>query len=95
MSEQLGEDLYKANGCFYCHNQFVRETDWAMGNNSEPGDFFYTSPNFMGTERTGPSLAAIGGKRPTVWHIYHYTDPRSVSPELHYASVRLFIRWRA
>ena len=80
LSEQAGENLYKANGCFYCHNQFIREYDWAMGENSEPGDFYYTSPNFMGTERTGPSLAAIGGKRPTNWHIYHYNDPRSVSP---------------
>lgn len=80
VEEQAGENVYKANGCFYCHNQFIRETDWAMGDNSEPGDFYYSIPNFMGTERTGPSLGAIGGKRPTQWHFYHYTDPRSVSP---------------
>jgi len=78
--EALGQSQYKANGCFYCHNQFIRETDWAMGDGSEPGDFFYSTPNFMGTERTGPPLGAIGGKRPTLWHIYHYKDPRSVSP---------------
>ncbi len=80
VSQQRGEDVYKANGCFYCHNQFIREFDWAMGDNSEPGDYYYSSPNFMGTERTGPSLGAIGGKRPSEWHIFHYTDPRSVSP---------------
>ena len=78
--EQRGEDLYKANGCFYCHNQFVRPQDWAMGATSANGDFYYTTPNFMGTERTGPSLGQIGGKRPTEWHILHHENPRSVSP---------------
>jgi cytochrome c oxidase cbb3-type subunit I/II len=78
--QQAGQAVYKANGCFYCHNQFIREFDWAMGESSEPGDFFYSVPNFLGTERTGPSLGAIGGKRPTVWHFFHYADPRSVSP---------------
>jgi cytochrome c oxidase cbb3-type subunit I/II len=78
--QKNGEDIYKANGCFYCHNQFIREFDWAMGENSKPGDFYYSIPNFLGTERTGPALGAIGGKRPTEWHMLHYTDPRSVSP---------------
>jgi len=79
--EQRGEDLYKANGCFYCHNQFVRPQDWAMGITSENGDFYYSIPNFLGTERTGPSLSQIGGKRPTEWHVAHHQDPRSVTPQ--------------
>ncbi len=78
--EQMGEDLYRENGCFYCHNQFVRPQDWAMGEISENGDFYYSVPNFLGTERTGPSLGQIGGKRPTEWHLIHHQDPRSVSP---------------
>lgn len=78
--EQQGEDLYRENGCFYCHNQFVRPQDWAMGEISENGDFYYSEPNFLGTERTGPSLGQIGGKRPTEWHVIHHIDPRSVSP---------------
>lgn len=78
--EMQGEDLYKSLGCFYCHNQFVRPQDWAMGFTSNPGDFYYSVPNFLGTERTGPSLGQIGGKRPTEWHILHHTDPREVSP---------------
>jgi cytochrome c oxidase cbb3-type subunit I/II len=75
-----GQTLYKSLGCFYCHNQFVRPQDWAMGYTSQPGDFYYSVPNFMGTERTGPSLSQIGGKVPTEWHIAHHKDPRSVSP---------------
>jgi cytochrome c oxidase cbb3-type subunit I/II len=78
--EAMGEQLYRANGCFYCHNQFVRPQDWAMGDTSENGDFYYSVPNFLGTERTGPSLGQIGGKRPTEWHVLHHEDPRSVSP---------------
>jgi cytochrome c oxidase cbb3-type subunit I/II len=75
-----GQALYKNLGCFYCHNQFVRPQDWAMGYTSQSGDFYYSVPNFLGTERTGPSLGQIGGKVPTEWHIAHHTDPRSVSP---------------
>jgi cytochrome c oxidase cbb3-type subunit I/II len=79
-SQEAGQNIYKANGCFYCHNQFIREVDWAMGEESEPGDFYYSVPNLFGTERTGPALGAIGGKRPTEWHKAHDKDPRSVSP---------------
>ncbi len=80
-AQQLqGQQLYKSLGCFYCHNQFVRPQDWAMGYTSQAGDFYYSTPNFLGTERTGPSLGQIGGKRPTAWHIMHHTDPRLVSP---------------
>ena len=75
-----GQALYKSLGCFYCHNQFIRPQDWAMGYTSEAGDFYYSTPNFLGTERTGPNLGQIGGKRPTVWNVQHIKDPRSVSP---------------
>jgi len=80
VAEEAGQAVYKANGCFYCHNQFIRPQDWAMGTTSESGDFYYSTPNFLGTERTGPSLGQIGGKRPTEWHMIHDTDPRQVSP---------------
>jgi cytochrome c oxidase cbb3-type subunit I/II len=78
--QQQGLLLYKANGCEYCHNQFIRPQDWAMGVTSQAGDFYYSVPNFLGTERTGPSLGQIGGKRPTVWDIAHIVNPRSRSP---------------
>jgi cytochrome c oxidase cbb3-type subunit I/II len=80
VQETEGQALYREEGCFYCHNQFVRPQDWAMGYESHPGDFYYSVPNFMGTERTGPPLAQIGGKVPTEWHVAHHKDPRSVSP---------------
>jgi cytochrome c oxidase cbb3-type subunit I/II len=79
-TETEGQALYKNLGCSYCHNQFIRPQDWAMGYTSQPGDYYFSVPNFLGTERTGPSLGQIGGKLPTEWHITHHTDPRSVSP---------------
>jgi cytochrome c oxidase cbb3-type subunit I/II len=78
--EYEGEQIYRQNGCVYCHSQFVRPQDWAMGDISEAGDFYYSIPNFLGTERTGPNLGQVGGKRPTEWIMQHYIDPRSVSP---------------
>jgi cytochrome c oxidase cbb3-type subunit I/II len=80
VAEAQGQDLYKNLGCFYCHNQFVRPQDWAMGYTSQPGDFYYSVPNFLGTERTGPPLGQVGGKMPTEWHVAHHIEPRSVSP---------------
>lgn len=78
--EERGEQIYKENGCVYCHSQFTRPQDWARGEVSQRGDFFYSQPHFLGTERTGPNLAKIGGKRPTEWHMRHYENPRNVSP---------------
>jgi cbb3-type cytochrome c oxidase subunit I len=75
-----GQELYKNLGCVYCHSQFVRPQDWAMGDNSQLGDFYYAVPNFLGTERTGPNLGQIGGMRPYEWQVQHHIDPRSVSP---------------
>ena len=78
--EAEGRGLYMNLGCFYCHSQQVRLYDWGLGDPSQKGDFIYNSPQSLGTERTGPDLAQIGGMRPTVWHYLHHRDPRSVSP---------------
>jgi cytochrome c oxidase cbb3-type subunit I/II len=78
--EAKGRSLYMNLGCFYCHSQQVRLSDWGIGNASLEGDYVFDSPHALGTERTGPDLAQIGGMRPTMWHYLHYRDPRSVSP---------------
>lgn len=78
--EAKGRNLYMSLGCFYCHSQQVRPYDWGFGDPSQMGDYVFDSPHSLGTERTGPDLAQIGGMRPTIWHILHDKDPRSVSP---------------
>ncbi len=75
-----GRELFKSNGCMYCHSQFVRPQDWGLGRTSLSGDYYYDRPHLLGTERTGPDLAQIGGARPTLWDITHHRNPRSVSP---------------
>lgn len=78
--QEQGREIYKEMGCVYCHSQFVRPQDWAIGRISEKGDYYYDSPHFLGTERTGPDLAQIGGMRPTEWHHFHDVDARTTSP---------------
>lgn len=39
-------------------------------------------PPFLGTERIGPDLLAVGTRLPSAtWHYWHLYDPRSVSPD--------------
>lgn len=66
--EQLaGREIYKQNGCFYCHSQQVRavemDTVYLHGTRpSVPSDYVYDRPHFMGTMRTGEDFANIGRK---------------------------------
>ena len=66
-----------------------QSVDWGIGNVSQEGDYVYDSPHALGTERTGPDLAQIGGMRPTIWHQMHDRDPRSVSPGSYNAEFRI------
>jgi cytochrome c oxidase cbb3-type subunit I/II len=47
---------------------------------SQSGEYVYDSPHFLGTRRTGPDLARVGGKYDNTWHLNHLRDPRSTSP---------------
>ncbi len=47
---------------------------------SQPGEYTYDHPHLLGTRRTGPDLARVGGKYDNTWHFNHLRDPRSTSP---------------
>lgn len=47
---------------------------------SQPGEFVYDKPHLLGTRRTGPDLARVGGKYDDTWQITHLRDPGSTSP---------------
>ncbi len=53
--EEAGYRHYKANGCFYCHSQYVRYQDYDYGHDrvAEPGDYLDGPP-------LAPLLAACG-----------------------------------
>jgi cbb3-type cytochrome c oxidase subunit II len=90
--EQWGRDIYLREGCHYCHTQQVRapEADRGMvhqkgdiGPESVPGDYYYQSPVFWGTNRQGPDLAHVASREGigdnVAWHLLHFKNPRGVS----------------
>ncbi len=81
--EQQGRDLYTREGCYTCHSQMIRPMVaeyLRYGEASRAEEFIYDHPFQWGSKRTGPDLARIGGKYPSLWHYTHLMDPRSTSP---------------
>jgi len=75
-----GRKIFYSNGCNYCHTQYVRFNDTAMGPVSDGGDYVFDNPMILGSERTGPDLSYIGRKRSEAWEIGHLKHPRHYSP---------------
>jgi len=83
-----GRDVYRANGCVYCHSQQVRPE--GFGSDLDRGwgprrtvaqDYVGERPVLLGTMRTGPDLANIGARQPSAtWHHLHLYNPRITSP---------------
>lgn len=83
-----GRDVYRANGCVYCHSQQVRPE--GFGSDIDRGwgprrtvaqDYVGERPVLLGTMRTGPDLANIGARQPSAtWHHLHLYNPRITSP---------------
>ncbi len=80
--EEAGRLRYIANGCVYCHSQYVRPQDWDIGAEriSQSGDYHEQRPQLLGAHRTGPDLSQEGGQHPDDWQLAHFTDPRYTSP---------------
>jgi len=78
--QSRGREVFYANGCNYCHTQYVRSEDTAMGPVSEGGNYYFDNPMILGSERTGPDLSYIGRKRSEAWEIEHWKNPRKLSP---------------
>jgi len=89
--EERGRQHYIANGCTYCHSQYIRPQDWGIGAEriAQEGDYYRQSPHLLGSERTGPDLSQEGGEHSNDWHLAHfinprYTRPRSLMPRFEY-----------
>jgi cbb3-type cytochrome oxidase cytochrome c subunit len=78
--QERGRVLFYSNGCNYCHTQYVRYEDTAMGPISQGGNYVFDNPMTLGSERTGPDLSYVGHKRSEQWEINHLKDPRVYSP---------------
>jgi len=85
--ELRGIEVYKKEGCVYCHTQQVRHLDsdqrrygWRLvkAPPSESWEYVNDRYHFLGTKRTGPDLGRVGGKYSSEWHWAHFKDPRNM-----------------
>lgn len=85
--EKEGRDVYRANGCIFCHSQQVHperlRTDIARGwgeRRTVARDYMNHEISQMGTMRTGPDLSNIGVRNPSeTWHQLHLYNPQITS----------------
>ncbi|MCL5096885.1 MAG: cbb3-type cytochrome c oxidase subunit II [Candidatus Omnitrophica bacterium] len=83
-----GREVYRANGCIYCHSQQVRPKGFGgdflrnWGQRRSVGrDYLRDKPVMLGTMRTGPDLTNISLRQPSAsWHMLHLYNPQITSP---------------
>ncbi|MEI6891066.1 MAG: cbb3-type cytochrome c oxidase subunit II [Pontiella sp.] len=85
--EERGIATYLSEGCVYCHTQQIRglasdrrRYGWRLveAPSSESWEYVNDKKHFLGTKRTGPDLARVGGKYSSEWHWAHFKDPRNM-----------------
>ncbi|MBE9032897.1 cbb3-type cytochrome c oxidase subunit II [filamentous cyanobacterium LEGE 11480] len=92
-TEQHGRQIYLREGCVYCHSQQVRsvKADEPLSTSfgaAKAGDYYYDSPNALGTSRQGPDLSNEGrvwskdyGDSAREYLIGHFKNPRAYNPQ--------------
>jgi cbb3-type cytochrome oxidase cytochrome c subunit len=68
---ERGRRVYVANGCYYCHSQWLR-ADYAASDidrkwgerRSAPRDYVFDRPVLLGKTRLGPDLSNVGKRAP-------------------------------
>ena len=92
--ELRGIAIYKAEGCVYCHTQQIRALPsdqkrygWKMVDAPVSNSWEYVNDrsSFLGTKRTGPDLARVGGKYSSEWHWAHFKNPRNMGEKFNQA----------
>lgn len=87
-----GEEVYRANGCVYCHTEQVRPdtlgSDIARGWGSGRGDRYSVARDYifehtvmLGTQRIGPDLANAGMRMDATAVLTRLWDPRIFQPD--------------
>ncbi len=86
---QMGEDIYRKEGCWYCHTDQTRTLvqDTVLNGSEEypappssANEYIYQKVSFPGTRRIGPDLSRVGIKRSSRdWHISHFWSPKTES----------------
>ena len=91
--ELRGIQIYVREGCVYCHTQQIRDEVTLDGKRygwrtldappSEAWEYVNDRPHFLGTKRTGPDLARVGGKYASEWHWAHFKNPRDMGEKFY------------
>ena len=84
---QQGKQVYVSMGCMYCHTQQIRRADFGADIDRGWGprqtvarDYITQGRVLLGTMRTGPDLAHIGGRPLNAdWHHLHLYNPQITS----------------
>ena len=80
-AEQMhGMDVFKAEGCWYCHTSYVRETraDKQLGEPLDAKAYAGMSPSMLGSERDGPDLTYLHTRFANASDLVAYLrDPQS------------------
>ena len=84
---QQGKQEYISLGCMYCHSQQLRRADFGADIDRGWGprqtvarDYIQQDRVLLGTMRTGPDLAHVGGRPLTAdWHHIHLYNPAITS----------------
>ncbi|CDZ79843.1 cbb3-type cytochrome c oxidase subunit II [Candidatus Rubidus massiliensis] len=85
----LGEQIYAAEGCWYCHTDQTRTLiqDVVLNGAAEfpsppssANEYIFQQISFPGTKRNGPDLSRTGIKKPSRdWHKGHFWSPQTAS----------------
>lgn len=85
----MGEDIYRIEGCWYCHSDQTRTLiqDLVLNGSasepappSTPNEYVFNKVTFPATRRIGPDLSRVGVKRPSRdWHKSHFWSPKTAS----------------
>lgn len=85
----MGEKIYAAEGCFYCHTDQTRtliQDTVLNGADSYPApastanEYIYQRVTYPGTKRNGPDISRTGIKKPSRdWHKAHFWSPKTTS----------------
>lgn len=86
---KTGENIYKTEGCWYCHTDQTRtliQDTVLNGSDSFPAppstanEYIYQETTFPGTKRNAPDLSRVGIKKPSRdWHKGHFWSPKTAS----------------
>ncbi len=81
---EQGHQIYRKEGCYYCHSQQVGVTQadlrWTQdGRFSVHRDYLFDQPALFGTQRLAPDLSNVGVRLPDAkWQMMHLYSPQAL-----------------